>query len=230
MLKNKLYNAILYYSNNFFKNILNRRYGRFKINLSKKKLEYYDDFISQNIDIWNPVHSINNIKFTNIGLSLNDSTKIQSKYLYNYGIYEFNIEVPISDNINSSIYLTTEKNKYTKFNIFNYINNNNENIIYFNQSINYGIYGLNHKVINFYKTLKYTLDEVKTYYINIKINLQENYIKIYYNNYQIQYITDKSILKYFKNQNININIETNNSGNQTRPFIIKNFSYYKNIN
>lgn len=228
MFRDGFINFYLFHKNFLFKNIFKRMFGTFKINLDNYKLIIFDEFNKQKIDLWNVLSNIKNVKFTNSGLELYKNSKVESTQTFNMGTFEFNIELPIGKDITSSISLNTDDNcsitiMEAKSNSFG---NYHSDIT---PHVEYGIYGLNNNIIYSNRTLIYNELELKTFYINIKCFLSNNKLSIYYNNYKVYSITDKKILKYFKNKKFNISYIINNQNNKKSKLLIKNFSYYEEI-
>lgn len=228
MLNNKTNNIFLRIRNFIYKNIFRIKFGGFKINLSKYKLVIFDEFNNQDLNIWNKITNPQKIKFTNNGLELTNNTVIESNHIFDYGTYEFNVELPIGKNVESSIKLRTDDNCIITVMDAKSDSHGNYKSNIFN-SIRYGIDGLNTKETKPARTLIYGEEELKTFFINIKCFISRNKITIYYNNYRVGIITDEKILKYFKEKKFIIKLEVKNLGNDDAHLLIKNFSYYNRM-
>lgn len=240
-IKDIIRNKYLRIHNLFFKNILRIKFGAFKLNYDLNRLALFDDFHKHNTDVWKIKKDScecweidpSLVSFSKTGLLLkqdgNKSSEIESNYIFSNGIYEFNIELPMSKYINPKIELVA-KNHLPNIIIFDAFTDNTglyNNNIYNN--IIYGHYGLNEKTIGYKKTLNYSMSELCYYYINLKLKFFKHKVVFYQNNYKVREITDPNVLKYLTNQIFKIKISNHPSmsNDDKSLFRIRNFSYYK---
>lgn len=232
---NKIRTKFLFIKNLFYKEFLNQRFGTFKIDHGKYELQIFDEFMSHNKELWsinnNTNYSSSNVIFTNNGLLLNNNnvkgSSIKSIHTLKNGIYEFNVELPLGTNNESIIKLKSSHNlpelillKSVSDDNGKYNNNICSNIIY-------GIYGLHKNTVGPTRSITFNENEIRYMYINIKLVMTNYEIRVYHNNFCINIITDKNILKYFKNKKYYIEIINNKSTNINYSYLkVKNFSFY----
>lgn len=239
-MRDSLLNKFYYLRGIFFKKYLKKRIGNYSINLDKYELVVYDEFINNNGNRWSihkyydkfqHIHS-DQVDFSNTGLLIhqtgNKVGQVTSNKFYRYGLYEFNIELPQGKNLNPKINMIGSHYNPPKINLINAVSNKYGNYIVRN-NIYYGYKGLNEAETGFMLGLRYDDIEIKTYPINIKVEFQPKFINIYMDDFKVRTITDKTVLKYFKNQKFKFvmtNAICENSTNKKSVFRILNFSYY----
>lgn len=239
-MKDSILNKWYCFKGIIFKKYLKRRYGNFKIDLDKFELKIFDEFLNNKDEMWQThdyddvfqqINS-NQVKFTNTGLLLNQTNnqvaQVTSTNFYKFGLYEFNVELPQGTNLNPKINMIGSFYNPPKINLINAKSDNFGNYVIRN-NFYYGYKGLSEKETGFLLSLRYDDIEIKTYPINVKVDFQETYINIYMDNFKVRTITDKTILKYFKNHKykfVMTNAIREGSTNESSIFRILNFSYY----
>ena len=154
---------------------------------------------------------------------------VVSKEHYSYGLFEWNVLLPVGMQLWPAVWLSSADSWPPEIDVLEaysdnkglYKNKLNSNV-YIGQTPNHSSIGaMSHGIL---------IDTEKS--INLKLDWQADYIKIYYNNFLVRKITDKSVLRWFEGKKMKVIMnnavrEENVSEYSRSPFIIQDFTYYK---
>jgi len=150
-----------------------------------------------------------------------------SKQSYMYGLFEWNITLPVGKQLWPAIWLTGAILWPPEIDVLEgYSDDNGEFKNKLETNMHYG----NKKNI---KAMSHGFLINKNKSLNLKLDRQKDYIKIYYNNYLVRMITDPYILSLI-NQEEMVVIMSNGvrakdvSQYSKSPLIIHDFAYFKN--
>lgn len=159
---------------------------------------------------------------------------VTSKEAFGYGIYEWNIKLPIGIGLWPAVWLSCKDSWPPEIDVIEGYSNKKSN---YGRNLNTDIHcGKNPETLNSKGAKRHGLFVNDKQVLNLKCYWTENYIKIYYNNFLCREITDKKDLAWFKNvKMLNImntalrrEIMENESHNNVTffPLIILDFRHY----
>ena len=144
-----------------------------------------------------------------------------------YGLFVWNIELPIGDRLWPAIWLSGSMYWPPEIDVLEGYSNSDGR---YKNKLNTNAYYANGLQIGA-MSHGFLCKEGKE--LNLKLDKQKDYIKIYYNNYLVRQITDKNVLASINSEPMNIIInnaviDKNPERGIALPFIIKSFEYYEN--